>query len=331
VPAQCLASCSSHVSACCNMACLPLCPAAACCCLQSSRLAALVQRQQGSVLLEVQARSCEYSRLLAAHAGITPQLLERMPALDEAEYSRNLASGAVVSPPTSSGGAGSGSGAAAAGAGAAAAAPASDDLVDLLGGLDVAAATVGRVSGSGAAIPAAATPLDDMLGMGAPAAVAGASAAGGLDYLLGTSLAPAVAAPAAATDILGMLGDAGSTAAAAPTVNWRLAAGNTCGSWQLVLCSPAAGATQAHKYMLTCAVCLASLQASHNASRVLAGPLGQPARRRCPVSSSSAVSSSSYCACLQPGGAQHHLCCHATAWAAWRCGHHRHLQQRRPG
>jgi AP-1 complex subunit gamma-1 len=196
--------------------------------LQGSRLAALVERHKGSVLLEVQARSCEYSRLLAAHAGITPQLLERMPALDEAEYSRNLASGAVVSPPTSSGGAAPGAGAAAAAGGAAAAAPASDDLVDLLGGLDVAAATVGRVSGSGAAIPAVANALDDMLGLGAPsaAAAAGSSFAGGLDDLLGPGPAPAAAAaaaPAAATDILGMLGDAGTAAAAA--------AAPSVGSW----------------------------------------------------------------------------------------------------
>uniref|UniRef100_A0A383VEJ1 AP-1 complex subunit gamma n=1 Tax=Tetradesmus obliquus TaxID=3088 RepID=A0A383VEJ1_TETOB len=186
---------------------------------QGARLAALVERHKGSVLLEVQARSCEYSRLLAGHAGITPQLLERMPALDEAEYSRNLASGAVLSPPTSSGGAAPGAAAAAGGAAAAAAAPASDDLVDLLGGLEVAAATVGRVSGSGAAIPAAAAaanPLDDMLGLGAAPSAAAAAGGGGLDDLLGPGLAPAAAAPAAASDILGMLGDPGTAAAAAP-------------------------------------------------------------------------------------------------------------------
>ena len=52
---------------------------------------AILQKQVGSVQLEVQARSCEYGRIFK-YETIRPQLLEHMPALDEATYSRNLGS-----------------------------------------------------------------------------------------------------------------------------------------------------------------------------------------------------------------------------------------------
>lgn len=42
--------------------------------LQTSRLSGLVARYKGSVLLEVQSRCCEFSKLLDAHADITPQV-----------------------------------------------------------------------------------------------------------------------------------------------------------------------------------------------------------------------------------------------------------------
>jgi AP-1 complex subunit gamma-1 len=183
--------------------------------VQAARLTALVDRQRSSVLLEVQSRSCEYARLLASHNTITPQLLERMPALDESEYSSNLASGAVISPEKVAGDAGAAAGHAA----PAAAAPASDDLVDLLGGLDAASAAVGRVSNPGSSGggggPAAA--LDILSVDGSAGGIVG------LDDLLGPGpgtqgrapppAAVAVAAPAA--DIFSMLGGE-STAAAAP-------------------------------------------------------------------------------------------------------------------
>eukprot|EP00878_Enallax_costatus_P018020 GHUV01018946.1.p1 GENE.GHUV01018946.1~~GHUV01018946.1.p1 ORF type:complete len:448 (+),score=223.83 GHUV01018946.1:2050-3393(+) len=179
---------------------------------QVARLAALVERNKSSVLLEVQNRSCEYSRMLGAHSDIAPQLLERMPALDEQEYYRTTGVGPVATPSGSAGGADAA--AAAAAAPAAAAVPAGDDLVDLLGGLDAATAAVGRASQSGAGGGGL-----DMLGI--TAAVGGGSsgvaAAGALDDLLSSGLlgpSPA-AAPAAAGDILGMLGDVGPAPAPA--------------------------------------------------------------------------------------------------------------------
>ena len=50
---------------------------------QTSRLSGLVSRFRVSPHLEVQSRCCEYSRLLEGHAGIAPQLLERMPAIED--------------------------------------------------------------------------------------------------------------------------------------------------------------------------------------------------------------------------------------------------------
>lgn len=173
-----------------------------CCLLQTARLSGLVSRYRGSVLLEVQSRCCEYSRLLDSHASLTPQLLERMPAIE----SPDLTSSGGATPSASAGGAAA-AGTALAAAPAAAAAAAGDDLVDLLGGLDAAAAAVGRVSGSG---------LDSgpsSLAGGSAAAAAG-PALGGLDDLLGpvpTAAASSVAAP----DIFGMLGEPQPTAAAA--------------------------------------------------------------------------------------------------------------------
>ncbi|KAK9838207.1 hypothetical protein WJX84_012119, partial [Apatococcus fuscideae] len=58
---------------------------------QLPRIQAVLEKQKGSVQLEVQTRSCEYGRIFKYDA-IRPQLLEHMPALDEATYSRNLGS-----------------------------------------------------------------------------------------------------------------------------------------------------------------------------------------------------------------------------------------------
>lgn len=173
--------------------------------LQTARLSGLVSRYRGSVLLEVQSRCCEYSRLLDSHAPLTPQLLERMPAIE----SPDLTSSGGATPSASTGGAAAAGAALAAAAPAAAAAAAGDDLVDLLGGLDAAAAAVGRVSGSGL------NSGPSSLAGGSAAAAAAVPALGGLDDLLGPVPAAGAASSVAAPDIFGMLGEPQPTAAAA--------------------------------------------------------------------------------------------------------------------
>jgi AP-1 complex subunit gamma-1 len=69
---------------------------------QVTRISAIIARYKGATSLEVQARSCEYGRLFG-HEALRPQLLERMPALEESEYSRNLATDTT---PSGAGGAG---------------------------------------------------------------------------------------------------------------------------------------------------------------------------------------------------------------------------------
>lgn len=64
--------------------------------IQVSRCAAIIERYQHSVQLEVQQRSCEYGRIFK-HDAIRSQLLERMPALDESDYyGTNLAGKGVL-------------------------------------------------------------------------------------------------------------------------------------------------------------------------------------------------------------------------------------------
>ncbi len=57
---------------------------------QVARIQELVARYRQSAVLELQQRSVEYSRMFSFDA-IRAQLLERMPALDEATYARQLA------------------------------------------------------------------------------------------------------------------------------------------------------------------------------------------------------------------------------------------------
>jgi AP-1 complex subunit gamma-1 len=115
---------------------------------QVVRLRQLVARYQGSVALEVQQRSCEFGRIFA-HEPIRPALLERMPAPDESEYHR-VYGGAPVTPTHAgaSAAAVAASDALAAAAGGASAGGAASDLVDLLGGVDAAAAAVRTTSGA---------------------------------------------------------------------------------------------------------------------------------------------------------------------------------------
>mmetsp|Transcript_34996 Transcript_34996/g.77859 ORF Transcript_34996/g.77859 Transcript_34996/m.77859 type:complete len:861 (-) Transcript_34996:442-3024(-) len=152
---------------------------------QVARLKALVQRYGTSSQLEVQARSAEFSRMFL-HERIRPQLLERMPALEEGEGAMSQPSGAAPA---------AGSAATSAGGAAPAAAPQASGG-DLLG-LDA-------LDGSGAAPPKAAVDaLEDLLGGSkAPAAAAPAQAAAPK----ASAAAPAAAVAAqGAADLLDLL------------------------------------------------------------------------------------------------------------------------------
>ncbi len=52
--------------------------------MQVPRLKALIAKYKASSALEVQQRSCEYARIFV-HEALRPQLLERMPAMEDAE------------------------------------------------------------------------------------------------------------------------------------------------------------------------------------------------------------------------------------------------------
>eukprot|EP00877_Chromochloris_zofingiensis_P004784 jgi/Chrzof1/14306/Cz08g32120.t1 len=155
---------------------------------QVSRCAAIIERYQHSVQLEVQQRSCEYGRIFK-HDAIRSQLLERMPALDESDYyGTNLADSTAA--------AGSGHATSEASSTAtAAAAPRPDDLLDLLGGGDTAAAAQ---SAPRSAVDA----LDDLLG--APTSTSSAAAGRGSSS---GGVTPVTSQGAA--DLLDLLGDAG--------------------------------------------------------------------------------------------------------------------------
>lgn len=55
----------------------------------------IIAKDRASPGLEVQARACEYSQLFNFEK-LRTQLLEHMPALDEAHYSRNVATAAAI-------------------------------------------------------------------------------------------------------------------------------------------------------------------------------------------------------------------------------------------
>ena len=55
----------------------------------------MVEQYKGSAILEVQARSCEYSHIFKLD-GMRGALLEHIPPLDESTYSRNLGSSQAV-------------------------------------------------------------------------------------------------------------------------------------------------------------------------------------------------------------------------------------------
>uniref|UniRef100_A0A7S0S2A3 AP-1 complex subunit gamma n=2 Tax=Chlamydomonas leiostraca TaxID=1034604 RepID=A0A7S0S2A3_9CHLO len=148
---------------------------------QVPRLQALLARFNRSAALEVQSRSSEYTRMFKLAPPMRAQLLERMPALDEAEYLRNMGAevrpsvpstgGAAAAPATSSAAASAGGAAAAAGG-------------DLLGDLGDALAPASTSA------PAAAGGLDDLLAVGPVGASAGGVAADVLDLLDGGSKEP---------------------------------------------------------------------------------------------------------------------------------------------
>ncbi|EFJ49536.1 hypothetical protein VOLCADRAFT_101862 [Volvox carteri f. nagariensis] len=136
---------------------------------QVGRLKTLIARFTTCTQLDVQTRrvgpgswSCEYGKVFS-HERIRPQLLERMPALDEAEYLRsNNLEGPASAPGSasvSSGGARrtngvSTGGSATAATGAAPAAKPAATGTDLLGGLDVLGESpVGMVNAGAAASP----------------------------------------------------------------------------------------------------------------------------------------------------------------------------------
>ena len=58
-------------------------------------LQGIVEQYQGSAILEVQARSCEYSHMFKLD-GMRAALLEHIPPLDESTYTRNLGNSQVI-------------------------------------------------------------------------------------------------------------------------------------------------------------------------------------------------------------------------------------------
>ncbi len=55
----------------------------------------IVEQYRGSSILEVQARSCEYSHMFKLD-GMRAALLEHIPPLDESTYTRNLGNSQVI-------------------------------------------------------------------------------------------------------------------------------------------------------------------------------------------------------------------------------------------
>jgi AP-1 complex subunit gamma-1 len=137
----------------------------------AARVRAAVAAHAGSARLEVQSRSVEYSRLFEFDA-IRPQVLEHMPAMEEAAYDAALDA-------TDGGGGGGGGGGDGGGGAVDGAASAAADLAALLG-LDVGPAAADGGSGNGGGGGGAAAALDgmaalqDLLG-GAAAAPAAAT------------------------------------------------------------------------------------------------------------------------------------------------------------
>ncbi len=58
-------------------------------------LQGIVEQYKGSAILEVQARSCEYSHMFKLD-GMRAALLEHIPPLDESTYTRNLGNSQVI-------------------------------------------------------------------------------------------------------------------------------------------------------------------------------------------------------------------------------------------
>ncbi|MEW5304167.1 MAG: hypothetical protein WDW36_006798 [Sanguina aurantia] len=177
---------------------------------QLGRLKLLLDRQGKSPLLEVQTRSCEYKAMFKYDA-LRPQLLERMPALDESEYAAITGhSTAALTDGAAARHASSTHAAAANGSVAAAAAATAGPMdllgMDLLGALDALDALL-NVAPTNSAAPAAASAhstaavagmidMMDLLGSG-PGAVGGggsrptqAAAVDPLASLLGSSAPP---------------------------------------------------------------------------------------------------------------------------------------------
>lgn len=141
---------------------------------QVQRLRAVIDRYRNSLHLEVQARSCEFHHLFK-YDNIRPQILERMPAVDESEYAQNLAGEVKPAAPTAP-------------SSSLQVASAPKAAADLLGGLDLLG-----LSDVPAAAQAAVDPLAALLAPTSTSAPAGGAA--DLLDLLGGGLS---AAPAAA-------------------------------------------------------------------------------------------------------------------------------------
>ncbi|KXZ55609.1 hypothetical protein GPECTOR_2g1159 [Gonium pectorale] len=173
---------------------------------QVARLRAIIGRFTASSQLEVQTRSTEYGKVFA-HERIRSQLLERMPALDEAEYlkANNLdgaaAAGTSAPPPRQPNGSSGG-------AAPAAAAPKASGAADLLGGLDMLGGAPAPVAAP--AVKSLVDDLDALLG-GVPAAAPPAASATAAP---GASTAAAVAA--VSDDLLNLLGVGPAVPPAAP-------------------------------------------------------------------------------------------------------------------
>mmetsp|Transcript_434 Transcript_434/g.1115 ORF Transcript_434/g.1115 Transcript_434/m.1115 type:complete len:863 (+) Transcript_434:107-2695(+) len=140
-----------------------------------SRLKTLLTKHNRSPALEVQSRSTEYTTMFKMDPAVRTQLLERMPALNESEYYRNL--GVEMKP---------------IGAGANAKPAVSTQIAnDLLGDLDAPESSTAPTTSK------ANNDLEELLGGGPSVAPASAAA----------SAAPAASQPQQTMDILDLLGD----------------------------------------------------------------------------------------------------------------------------
>eukprot|EP00271_Cylindrocystis_brebissonii_P016404 TRINITY_DN3990_c1_g3_i1.p1 TRINITY_DN3990_c1_g3~~TRINITY_DN3990_c1_g3_i1.p1 ORF type:complete len:853 (+),score=239.18 TRINITY_DN3990_c1_g3_i1:329-2887(+) len=185
----------------------------------SGRIQALIAEHKGSLALELQQRSTEFSAVLNRHSAIMPSLVDKMPALDEGSYMSKRVAMVLPASGAADASASEGGRSKPSGPVKAAAAPQLADLLDF------------TVDGAAAPPAPSGNALLDMLGPGfgqpaalkpvvAPASSSPASASALLDLLsLGDPAPPppsvSAAAPLVADDADGF-GDFGSAPAATP-------------------------------------------------------------------------------------------------------------------